>query len=257
MFGFGKVSAQIDLFNSSYPDTSLGLSKAQYNADTSNYFKLNQSETVTGALTTFNGLVSYDTNIAFSYFNGGGLQADTIRYTTDGLTFFRNGIKFVSFLGDSASIRLFDHISVNPVRYITLTADSMNATDMALYLRNTLSTNVFFQLQNESTGFGATDGGYMRMNGLNKLDVNREAGISQFGTNASTSQLVLQADGTVTIGTTTDNAALFHVEGTANILGALSIGNTVNSVSPTAPDRTITIVVGGTTYYLHAKTTND
>jgi hypothetical protein len=33
--------------------------------------------------------------------------------------------------------------------------------------------------------------------------------------------------------------------------------NAVNSVSPTSPNRTITVVIDGTTYYLHAKTTND
>jgi hypothetical protein len=33
--------------------------------------------------------------------------------------------------------------------------------------------------------------------------------------------------------------------------------NAVNSVSPTAPNRTITVVIDGTTYYLAAKTTND
>ncbi|MES2428251.1 MAG: glycosyl hydrolase family 28-related protein [Bacteroidota bacterium] len=33
--------------------------------------------------------------------------------------------------------------------------------------------------------------------------------------------------------------------------------NAVNSVSPTAPNRTITVVIDGTTYYIHAKTTND
>lgn len=32
---------------------------------------------------------------------------------------------------------------------------------------------------------------------------------------------------------------------------------TVNSVSPTSPNRTITVSIGGTTYYIHAKTTND
>ena len=37
----------------------------------------------------------------------------------------------------------------------------------------------------------------------------------------------------------------------------VAIGNTVNSVSPTSPNRTVTINIGGTTYYLHAKTTND
>jgi hypothetical protein len=31
----------------------------------------------------------------------------------------------------------------------------------------------------------------------------------------------------------------------------------VNTVSPTAPDRTLTVVVGGQTLYIHAKTTND
>jgi len=41
------------------------------------------------------------------------------------------------------------------------------------------------------------------------------------------------------------------------ISGAIAIGNTVNTVSPTSPNRTITMVIGGTTYYIHAKTTND
>jgi len=30
-----------------------------------------------------------------------------------------------------------------------------------------------------------------------------------------------------------------------------------NSVSPTSPNRTLTVIVGGSTYYIHAKTTND
>ena len=37
----------------------------------------------------------------------------------------------------------------------------------------------------------------------------------------------------------------------------IAIGNTVNVVSPTSPNRTVTINIGGTTYYLAAKTTND
>jgi hypothetical protein len=47
------------------------------------------------------------------------------------------------------------------------------------------------------------------------------------------------------------------VTGALSSTGALAIGNTVNTVSPTSPNRTVTIVIGGTTYYLHAKTTND
>jgi len=47
------------------------------------------------------------------------------------------------------------------------------------------------------------------------------------------------------------------VTGALSCTGALAIGNTVNTVSPTSPNRTVTIVIGGTTYYLAAKTTND
>ena len=45
--------------------------------------------------------------------------------------------------------------------------------------------------------------------------------------------------------------------GGATFAGAIAIGNTVNTVSPTSPNRTITMVIGGTTYYIAAKTTND
>lgn len=53
-----------------------------------------------------------------------------------------------------------------------------------------------------------------------------------------------------------------HVNGGTSVFavssaGAISIGNTVNSVSPTSPNRTVTMVIGGSTYYLAAKTTND
>ena len=45
--------------------------------------------------------------------------------------------------------------------------------------------------------------------------------------------------------------------GAATFAGAVTIGNTVNTVSPTSPNRTITMVVGGVTLYIAAKTTND
>lgn len=45
--------------------------------------------------------------------------------------------------------------------------------------------------------------------------------------------------------------------GAATFAGAVAIGNTVNTVSPTSPNRTITMVVGGVTLYIAAKTTND
>jgi hypothetical protein len=42
-----------------------------------------------------------------------------------------------------------------------------------------------------------------------------------------------------------------------DVTGTFVVGSAVNTVSPTSPNRTITINIGGTLYYLHAKTTND
>ena len=52
-------------------------------------------------------------------------------------------------------------------------------------------------------------------------------------------------------------AAINSYTGAATFAGAVTIGNTVNTVSPTSPNRTITMVVNGVTLYLAAKTTND
>jgi hypothetical protein len=68
---------------------------------------------------------------------------------------------------------------------------------------------------------------------------------------AETRALLLNPNGgNVGIGTTSPGSKL-------DVNGELRIGNTVNTVSPTSPNRTVTIVIGGTTYYLAAKTTND
>jgi hypothetical protein len=63
-------------------------------------------------------------------------------------------------------------------------------------------------------------------------------------------QMRIASTGNVGIGTTTPGSKL-------DVNGELRIGNTVNTVTPTLPNRTITMVIGGTTYYIHAKTTND
>ena len=59
------------------------------------------------------------------------------------------------------------------------------------------------------------------------------------------------------LGGATIGSNALAVTGTGAFSGAVSLGNTVNSVSPTSPNRTVTMVIGGTTYYLAAKTTND
>lgn len=53
---------------------------------------------------------------------------------------------------------------------------------------------------------------------------------------------------------TTNTRLMFRQNATSiELIGTSS----VNSVSPTAPDRTLTVLLNGTTYYIHAKTTND
>lgn len=82
---------------------------------------------------------------------------------------------------------------------------------------------------------------------------------------AASTNTILMGDGSA--GTTifatrtgsanTSRITIDNTNGNTTFAGSISIGNTVNTVSPTSPNRTITMVIGGTTYYLAAKTTND
>lgn len=98
------------------------------------------------------------------------------------------------------------------------------------------------------------------------------------GGSATTNEVMRLAAGTLSLGvagTTVGSLKLFNATsgsisispitgalGTITITvpaltGTMLVGSAVNSVSPTSPNRTITVVHGGTTYYLAAKTTND
>jgi len=89
---------------------------------------------------------------------------------------------------------------------------------------------------------------------------NNDASAEYGSLNYSTSKMRLFGN-SVPIVLSADNGSTDHfslaTSGAATFTGAIAIGNTVNTVSPTSPNRTITMVIGGTTYYLHAKTTND
>jgi hypothetical protein len=74
--------------------------------------------------------------------------------------------------------------------------------------------------------------------------------------------------GTAADAVLTDHLTINRGTGTLTIGGAIATSaptggagawelGVANTVTPTAPDRTITIEIGGTVYYLHAKTTND
>jgi hypothetical protein len=76
---------------------------------------------------------------------------------------------------------------------------------------------------------------------------------------AGTGAFVIGAKSSADVIIRTNNTDRLTINGSgvATFSGEVRIGNTVNIVSPTNPNRTIEMVIGGTTYYLHAKTTND
>jgi hypothetical protein len=98
----------------------------------------------------------------------------------------------------------------------------------------------FSGIDSSAGGFGVAYSGVMWHGGAYPL---------LFGT-SNTERLRIDSGGNVGIGTASPGSKL-------DVNGEIRIGNTVNTVSPTSPDRTITMVIGGTTYYIHAKTTND
>jgi len=93
---------------------------------------------------------------------------------------------------------------------------------------------------------GSTSGIYWqnRTNLFSTAD--RKLSILDNGTNALGGLIDVTTNGTF---------KFFAPDGTTP--APIQIGNVVNSVSPTSPNRTVTMVIGGTTYYLAAKTTND
>jgi len=85
-------------------------------------------------------------------------------------------------------------------------------------------------------------------------------GTEKAGTGAAR-PMELQTDGTTALTLTTAQKAEFAqtiktAAPTGGTAAEWKLG-TVASVSPTSPDRTIEVEIGGTTYYLAAKTTND
>ena len=121
------------------------------------------------------------------------------------------------------------------------------------------------------TSTTSTDSGVLQLNLVNSSTGTSASSLFRF--NAGTRTATLQAyndthatlAGQLRVGTSNGDivvlpsgvtAATFTASGTT-FAGAIAIGNTVNTVSPTSPNRTITMVIGGTTYYLAAKTTND
>lgn len=106
---------------------------------------------------------------------------------------------------------------------------------------------------------GTTTNEKMRLSDVGILKI---GGTAIRATTEGTNRLDL-FDSTAPAGTLASGVSLFSGSGklksadAAGTVGHVLSASAVNSVSPTAPNRTIAVDIGGTTYYIAAKTTND
>lgn len=112
------------------------------------------------------------------------------------------------------------------------------------------------------TKYGITIGGTTWLNGFGTRTPT--ALIHAGAVTTAAASLRIEAGSTTTAPSSPNSGDIWH-EGTGNRLMFRQGGNSVeligtssvNSVSPTSPNRTITVLLNNTTYYIHAKTTND
>jgi hypothetical protein len=151
------------------------------------------------------------------------------------------GVAGSLFVGGSATLS----VAGNPI----LTLESTATADAASYVRYVRSSTGTARTWWTGVGIFSNDrwGIYDQTRGAMTLDIDSAGDVRVVATTASTSTTTgaLKVAGGV------------GVAGAAFFGGAIAIGNTVNTVTATLPNRTITMVIGGTTYYIHAKTTND
>lgn len=99
----------------------------------------------------------------------------------------------------------------------------------------------------------------MRITTANNIKI---GGSANRGTTEGTKELVI-FDGVAPAGTLANGVSLYSASGklksadAAGTVGHVLAVSAVNNVSPTAQNRTLTVDIGGVTYYITAKTTND
>jgi hypothetical protein len=81
-------------------------------------------------------------------------------------------------------------------------------------------------------------------------------GVSGVVANATTTPAVTITLGAITPTTVTASATIATAAPAGSTAGLWKLG-AANVQTPTSPNRTVTIDIGGTVYYLSAKTTND
>jgi hypothetical protein len=107
---------------------------------------------------------------------------------------------------------------------------------------------------------GAAPGFIFRENGTSTLRLETNSGVGYLST-LTLANLIFRTNATTALTLDTSQNATFAGRIRTSAPSGGTAANwklgTVASVSPTSPNRTIEVEIGGTTYYLHAKTTNN
>lgn len=251
----GLVRVVASGVNSTTAKTVIGISSIVTNTNVTSGTNVAAYFSASGATTANNAVVIGSGNIALSsgaaqtiLKSGGQFSVGTSNFST--LNIVVNSGNRITINGSSgihtystptATSGSLNHFTWNPGTVTNQTA----STEAISYTYNTSQTNFLNGAITTQRNFLVKLPTYSHVSGSNTI------------TTAATF-VVEGAPTTTGAFTTITNAyALWVQAGNSLFAGSIAIGNTVNAVSPTAPNRTVTMVIGGTTYYLHAKTTND
>ena len=140
-----------------------------------------------------------------------------------------------------------------------ITIDKGNAT--ASYIQFTAGTK---------TGSDVNDGFHLGIDTSGNAEIRQRENLDMLFYTNNTDRGRLSAAGELWLGYTADQGTyILQANGNGYFSGSLTTGaptggtaqpwklGTVATVSPTSPNRTIEVEINGTTYYIHAKTTND
>jgi hypothetical protein len=250
--------------------------------------------TVTGTLTvnsssSFAGLIQLNNNVAQYWLDSGATQRRTALVSSGNSTYFGpvdSGWGSTGYFSagttmvlrtNGASGTFNEAVSISTGGLVTIPSTSASTTTStgALVVGNGTSGGLgvggAIVAGGTITSTASTDSGLLQLNLVNSSTGTSASSLFRFNAGTRTASLQAYNDthatlaGQLRVGTSNGDivlvpsgvaSATFTASGTT-FAGAIAIGNTVNTVSPTSPNRTITMVIGGTTYYLAAKTTND
>jgi len=253
--------------------------------NTGTWFGIEDSTGSAFGVTAYDGVISCANAFSISA-NGAGVRA---RFSSAGTTLSSSltvtggaaiGGPALSVTGNQASqliANLTNSISTAGSSFGLRVAAGTNSSDYALRVLNQSGGSTYLEVRGDglvSLGNGLAVSGALSSTGNLTLSATNSNILGGTTTGSSSIFNSTGASGFTIYGPThatkanqidvfagglghTFNSSGVAVTGALSSTGALAIGNTVNTVSPTSPNRTVTIVINGTTYYLAAKTTND